>query len=281
MPKIKILSDSTCDLSAELVEKYEIGLIPLYINLGGRVLPDGVSVSPDDIYAYVEKTGELPGTIASSIEDFRKAFQTYRDQGYEVICHTISSDMSCSFQNARIAAQEVDGVYVVDSRNLSSGVGHVVINAAIMARQGMAAADIVKELEAVIPKVSASFVIDTLDYMKKGGRCSSIMLLGANLLKIKPSILVKDGAMTVGQKYRGSLSNVLMEYVDHQLAGRRDIRTDRIFITHSGCDAETVDAVRARIQTHIAFEEIIETRAGCTISSHCGPNTLGILFVEK
>ena len=139
MPKIKILSDSTCDLSAELVEKYEIGLIPLYINLGGRVLPDGVSVSPDDIYAYVEKTGELPGTIASSIEDFRKAFQTYRDQGYEVICHTISSDMSCSFQNARIAAQEVDGVYVVDSRNLSSGVGHVVINAAIMARQAVLA----------------------------------------------------------------------------------------------------------------------------------------------
>ncbi len=281
MPRIKILSDSTCDLSADLLEEYDIGIIPLYINLGGSILPDGVAVSPDDIYAYVEKTGELPGTIAGSIEDFKKAFQTYRDQGFEIICHTISSEMSCSFQNATIAAQEVDGVYVVDSRNLSSGVGHVVLNAAIMARQGMAAPDIVKELENIIPKVRASFVIDTLDYLKKGGRCSGIMLLGANLLKIKPSILVKDGLMTVGHKYRGTLSNVLMEYVDHQLAGRSDIRTERIFITHSGCDAETVEAVRARIRTHIPFDEIIETRAGCTISSHCGPNTLGILFIEK
>lgn len=281
MPKIKIVSDSTCDLSPELLKKYDVEIVSLYINLGGKILKDVVEITPKDIYEYVDKNKILPGTIASTVEDFKQVFQKWVSQGYQVICHTISSDMSCSCQNARIAAEEVGGVWVVDSRNLSSGVGHVVVNSAIMAQSGMEAPEIVKQLENLIPRVRASFILDNLDYMKKGGRCSSVAVLGANLLKIKPTILVENGNMKVGHKFRGPLKKVIEEYVDMQLEGRSDIIPDRIFITHTGCDREIVEMVRERIKKHIDFKEILETFAGCTVTSHCGPNTLGVLFIVK
>lgn len=281
MPPVKILSDSTCDLSPELIHKYEVEIIPLYINLGGEVIKDGIGVSPLDIYRYVGRSGVLPGTIASSVEDFRQAFEAWLEKGYEVVCHTISSDMSCTYQNACIAAEGLEGVYVIDSRNLSTGIGHVVINSAILARRGLPAAEIYKAQQELTPKVRASFVIETLDYLRKGGRCSSLALLGANLLKIKPSIVVEDGNMHLGRKYRGVLQKVIEEYVDDQLEGRSDIRKERIFITHTGCSKEIVDTVRERIAKHMQFDEVIETIAGCTITSHCGPNTLGILFIVE
>lgn len=281
MPQIKIVSDSTCDLSAALIERYDIDIVPLYVNLGGKTVRDGVGLSPEDIYSYVRKTGTLPGTVACSVQDFRGCFKKWTDLGFEVVCHTISSEMSCTFQNAVIAAQEFEGVRVVDSRNLSTGVGHVVIHSALLAQQGKTVDEIVKEQQAYVSKVRSSFILETLDYMKKGGRCSSVAVLGANLLKIKPSILVEEGVMRVGRKYRGTLEKVLDAYVDDQLEGRGDIRTDRIFITHTGCSREIVERVRARIARHLAFDEVLETTAGCTVTSHSGPNTLGILFVVK
>lgn len=281
MKKIKIIADSTCDLSPDLIKKYDIEIVYLYINLGDEILRDTIDVSPQDIFDYVQNTKILPGTVAASIADFKDAFEKYIKEDYEIICLTISSGMSSTYQNACIAAQEVGGVHIVDTCNLSTGGGHLVLNAALMAQNGMKALDILTQLQTMTSKVCASFILDNLDYMRKGGRCSTIAALGANLLKIKPAILVENGKMKVGNKYRGTLQKVLEDYVDIQLAGRDDIRTDRIFITHTGCTREIVDAVKARIVRHIKFDEIIETIAGSSITSHCGPNTLGILFIEK
>jgi EDD domain protein, DegV family len=282
MAKVKILSDSTSDLPDELLEKYEIGLIPLYVNLDGTVLPDNrVDITSQIIYDSVRKTGVLPGTIGVPAEDFKAEFEKWRGQGYEIVCHTISSDMSCTYQNAKIAAAEMDGVYLVDSRSLSSGVGHLVLHSAELARRGLAAAEIAASTSALVPKVSATFVIDSLDYLKKGGRCSTLAALGANLLKIKPMIVVDNGNMKVGHKFRGLLPKVLEEYVDMQLETQQEINTHRIFITHTGCSADIVAAVRRRIEKNLRFDEILESNAGATITSHSGPNTLGILFLKQ
>lgn len=282
MANVKILSDSTCDLSKELTEKYDIGILPLYVNLAGNVFKDnGVDINSRIIYDYVARTGVLPGTIGVPVEDFKTEFEKWRGLGYEVVCHTISSDMSCSFQNAKIAAADMDGVWVVDSRSLSTGVGHLVLNSAELAMEGLEGAEIAKQTQALTKKINATFVIDTLEYLRKGGRCSTVAALGANLFKIKPMIAVEDGNMKVARKFRGLLIKVLQDYVDEQLEGRKDIRTKRIFITHTGCGPEIVNAVRERIKKHIHFDEIIETNAGATVTSHSGPNTLGILFIEK
>ena len=282
MAKIKILSDSTCDLPKELIEKYDIGIIPLYVNLGGEAFKDnGVDISPQIIYDYVDKTGVLPCTIGVPEEDFRLEFKKWREMGYDVICHTISSDMSCGFQNAKIAADGMNGVYIIDSRSLSTGIGHLVLNSAIMAKQGMEAQDIVTEIEALIPKVNATFIIETLDYLKKGGRCSTIAALGANLFKIKPMIAVESGNMKVAHKFRGIHKKVLEDYIDLLLEDKQGIRTDRIFITHSGCSPEILDFVYDRVKKHMHFDEIIFSTTGATITSHCGQNTLGVIYVKK
>lgn len=281
MPNVKIIADSVCDLSKELIEQYDISLLPLYVNLGDKSFKDAGELSSEDIFEYVAKTKVLPTTTAASIGDYAEVFQRYRAEGCEVVCIDISSEFSCTVQNAKIAAEEVGGVYVVDSRNLSTGEGHVVLRAAILAQQGTNAPDIVRELEDMIPKVRASFILDNLDYMKKGGRCSSVAVLGANLLKIKPTILVEDGKMRVGHKFRGPLNKVLEEYVDMQLAGRSDIRDDIIFLTHTGNTPEQLELVRKTIEKNMHFKQIIETRAGATVTSHCGPFTLGVLYVLK
>lgn len=281
MKPVKIISDSTCDLSPELIRQYDIEIIPLYINLGGRVLRDGAEVASADIYEFVRQHHVLPGTIASTVEDFRQAFEKWHDLGYDIICHTISSDMSCSCQNARIAAEGLDGVYVVDSRNLSSGVGQVVIRSAWMAADGLPADQIVRKLGDIVPRVRASFILDTLEYMRRGGRCSGVAALGANLLHIKPEIVVENGVMRLGSKFRGPLPRVLDAYVDQRLQKTDNICPDVIFITHTGCAPEIVRQVSARIASHLHFDHIIETHAGGTVTSHSGPNTLGILYVEK
>lgn len=281
MSKIKIVADSTCDLSPEMLADHGIDVIQLYINLGDKQLKDLVETNSQQLIDYVNRSGVLPGTMAPSIEDFKTVFEKWRGEGYEVICITISGEMSSTFQNAKIAGDEVGGVYAVDSRNLSSGGGHIVLNAALMAERGLEAPEIVRNLEELVPKVRASFILDTLAYMKKGGRCSTVAALGANLLKIKPEIYVKDGTMSVGHKYRGTLKKVLGEYVDAQLKGRDDIRTDRIFVTHSQTDPELVEYVKDKVAENMKFDEILDTTAGGTITSHCGPNTVGILYLVK
>ncbi len=281
MAKIIISSDSTCDLSAELKEKYGVRIIPLGITLGTDVYRDGVDITPDDIYAHHAKTGELPKTTASNVGECIDYFTDLTKDGDAVIHFTISSSMSSTYNNTCMAAEEFENVYVIDAQNLSTGSGLLVVAAAEMAAKNMEATDIVEEIEKLKPCVDASFVIDSLEYLHKGGRCSALAMLGANLLKLKPCIEVKEGSMGVGKKYRGPYGRVLSEYVDERLQNVDDIDTSRVFVTHAGCDPEIVNAVLEQVKAKGIFDEVLLTRAGCTISSHCGANTLGVLFTRK
>ena len=274
---VKVTSDSTCDLSADIIERLNIGIIPLSVTLGESSFKDGTEMNVEDIYEYVDRTGNLPKTSAVNIEDYMETFQRYVDEGYEIVHINLSAEFSCTYQNACIAAREVGHVHVVDSRNLSTGQGLIVMKAAEMAAEGKSAEEIYQECLDMTARVEASFVIDSLDYLYKGGRCSGLAAFGANVLKLKPSIVVKDG-----MKYRGAFDNVILRYVQDHLKDRDDIDYSRIFLTHTRCTEECINGVRTAIMKFAPeFKEIIETTAGSTITTHCGPNTLGILFVRK
>lgn len=284
MGKVILTADSTCDLTKELTERYNVaGYTPLHIVLGEKSYEDGVNITPPDIYKNFAATGVLPKTSAVNVGEYIDFFKPYVDAGDSVIHINLGSALSSSYQNALTAAAQLKNVYPIDSCNLSTGSGHLVIEAAKMIEQGLEAEEIVSKLKAMTSKVHASFVIDKLDYLRAGGRCSTLAVLGANLLKIKPSIFVnnKDGSMTVGKKYRGKLDNVLIQYVDEQLAAFDNIRTDKIFITHAGIGEDHVKVVYDYMKAKNIFKEMYVTTASCTISSHCGPGTLGILFMTE
>ena len=281
MAKIIISSDSTCDLSAELKERYGVKILPLGVTLGTNVYRDGFDITPDDIYAHYDKTGELPKTTAANVGECADFFAELKKDCDAVIHFTISSDMSSTYNNSCIAASELENVYVIDSKNLSTGGGLLVVAAAEMAKDGMEPAAIVEQIEKLKPCVDASFVIDNLEYLYKGGRCSALAMMGANLLKLKPCIEVKNGVMGVGKKYRGTFSKVVEEYVEERLQNVDDIDTSRIFVTHAGCDPELMETVVNKVKEKGIFKEVFFTRAGCTVSSHCGANTMGVLFIHK
>ena len=276
-----ITSDSTTDLSPELRERYHVTLMPLCITLGDRVYTDGIDITPDDIYAHHDRTGELPKTAATNVEDCLNFFKPFVENGKTIIHFTISSDMSSTYNNARIAAEELGNVYVIDTKNLSTGGGLLVVSAAEMIQQGLPAEEVVEKTRALVPKVDASFVIDSLEYLYKGGRCSAVAMLGANLLKLKPCIEVKHGKMDVGKKYRGRYGEVLKQYVKDRIGDASDIDLDRVFVTHAGCDPQLADEIVQLVKSLAPFKEVFLTRAGCTVSSHCGANTLGVLFIRK
>lgn len=278
---IKITADSTCDLSPELVQFYNVEIFPLSIIQDGEARKDGLEITPDDIFRHVDGGGALPTTAAVSVGDYQDRFAVLSAQ-YEAVIHiNISADFSSCYQNACIAAEEFNNVYAVDSRNLSTGHGHVVIEAVLAARRGMGAEDLVEYLKELTKRVESSFIMDRLDYMVKGGRCSTVTMLGANLLRLKPCIEVRDGTMGVVRKYRGSFEKCLREYIKERLEGREDLVHDRIFITHSTASEETVRMVREEIAKYAQFTQVLETRVGCTVCSHCGPGTLGILFIRS
>ena len=279
--KIKISADSTCDLSPELIERYHIGITPLYIIRGEETLRDGIDVRPEELYEYANATGKLCKTAAVNVSDYLAYFAACREEYDAVIHFTISSDMSACYQNACIAAQEFTNVYPVDSRNLSTGIGHLVLDAAEMAEQGMDAANIASALEKKREKLDVSFVIDTLEYLKRGGRCSALVAMSANLLHLKPCIEVKDGKMGVGHKYRGKLEKCYVQYIEERLKGRDDIDCRRIFITDSGIDEATRRELERVVRACQPFEEVLHTQAGCTVSNHCGPGCMGILYYHK
>jgi len=281
MKPVIITCDSTCDLTPELYEAYGVEVIPLGISLGDEIYRDCVNIQSTDIFEYVSKTGQLPRTSAISIGEYTDVFKKYTDEGCAVIHINISSEFSSCYQNACIAAEDVGDVYPIDSRNLSSGSGHLVIEAAKMAQSGMEAEAIAERLKELQEKLDVSFVLQTLDYLQKGGRCSGIVALGANLLRLRPEIEVVDGKMQVGKKYRGTINRSITDYVRGRLEGRDDIVLDRIFVTHSHAPREVVDEVIALIRELHPFTEVIETFAGCTVSSHCGPECLGVLFFRK
>lgn len=279
--QIIISSDSTCDLSKELVDRYQIRIQPMGISLGDQIYRDGVDITPDMIYAHHKKTGQLPKTSAINVVEDLEYFEELTKDGSAVIHFTISSSMSSTYNNACVAAQEFENVYVVDAKNLSTGSGLLVLAAAEMAQEGLEAQQIVEKLNDLADRVDASFVVDNLEYLVKGGRCSALAAFGANLLQLKPCISVKNGAMGVGKKYRGKFEKVLLTYVADRLADAEDICLDRVFVTHAGCDPKVVESVAEAVKNTLPFREILVTRAGCTVSSHCGANTLGVLFIRK
>ena len=282
--KIILSADSTCDLSPELKDRYQVQYFPYHIILDGKQYTDGVDVQPDDLYrAYWEKK-LLPKTAAISTGEFYEYFKQWVGDGYDVIHINLGSALSAAHQNCRLAARELGHVHVIDSCNLSTGMGLLVIEAGRRIARGMPAEQIYREVSALTSHAHASFILDTLEFMHAGGRCSAVTALGANLLRLKPCVEVDNrhnGAMNVGKKYRGSLEKVLPQYTRDKLAGRADLVLDRVFITHSGIAPEYIDLVRRTIGEAADFREICVTQASCTISCHCGPNTLGVLFLTK
>lgn len=288
MQAIQITADSTCDLSIEDIQKHQIIIQPLYINLGDKSFQDRVNIHPEDIFAYFDKEGKVPKTSAVTIQDYLDLFLPLVKQGRSVIHCAFSSALSSSFQNACTAATmlEEEGhpgeIHIVDTKSLCNGSGLVVLEACEMAENGISAAKIAQVLrEEVVPKVEGSFIINTLVYLHKGGRCSSVAALGANLLKLKPCIELENGKMHVGKKYRASFDKCIPQYLHDHLEGRNDVNFKRIFITNASCDPAIVKKAREIVTQLCPFEEIKEAVAGSTISSHCGPGTFGIFFMKK
>ena len=279
--RIRVTADSTCDLSPELIEQYGVAISPLYVVLDGKSYKDTLEIKPEDIYEYVSRTNKVGSTAALNVSDYLEFFGKNKE-GYDAIVHfTISSDMSSCYQNACIAAEEIGDVYVVDSRNLSTGIAHLVLDAVELAEQGKTAQEIVDILNVRKEKLDVSFVIDTLKYLSLGGRCSPLAAMGANFLNLKPTICVVNGKMVVGRKYRMSIDRAMLRYVKDQLGDLDTVDTRRIFITDSGVPEQNWRAVEKLLRETLPFEHIYHTRAGCTVSNHCGPGTLGILFYRK
>ena len=278
--KIILSADSTCDLDEELKERYHVNYFPLHINLNGKDYLDNVTITPEEIYREYYDHKVLPKTAAVNVQEYIEHFRPWVEDGYEVIHVNLGHALSSSYQNCCLAAQELGHVHVVDSCNLSTGTGLTVVAAGKLIEKGLDAETIAERLRAGTSRRHASFILDTLTFLSAGGRCSSVTAFGANMLKLKPCIQVdnRDGSMAVGKKYRGSLDKVLVKYVKDELARYPDVNTDLLFITHSGIPQDYIDLVKKTVEDAVTFKEIHITKASCTISCHCGPNTLGILF---
>lgn len=269
---VKIISDSTCDLSQELLDKYEISILPLHILLGDTECEDGINITPDEIYNWSEEHKMTPKTSAPAMDRAVDLLQPYVEKRQEVICFAISGEMSTSANVFRLAASDLEAeetVFVIDSENLSTGIGLLVIEAAIMANKGKSAKEIVEYIERLRPFVRASFVVDTLTYLHRGGRCSGLAAMAGGVLKLHPKIVVENGKMLPKNKYRGKMNKVLLEYVKEMEMDLRHAKKERVFITHSGCDAETIQQIYDYLKNLNIFQEIVITRAGGVISSHC------------
>ena len=277
---VVITADSTVDLSPELIERFDIRVIPLTITLGEDTFLDGQGFTPLDMYARYRKDGVLPKTSAPGTQEFLEFFQPIVEAGNEIVHLDISVELSNTFNSARLAAEELEGVYCVDSRMLSTGIGLLAIEGAECRDKGMSAEEIAAHLKSLTGKVSTSFVLDTLEYMRKGGRCSGVAALAANLLQLKPGLEMFDGKLQVYKKYRGSIHHVYRQYISERLKNKR-IRPGHIFLTESGeIDPEEIEELMNLVRELTACREVHHTMAGCTVSTHCGPRTLGVLFIE-
>ncbi|MBR2337620.1 MAG: DegV family protein [Clostridia bacterium] len=281
MEKVKITSDSTCDLSQELIQRYNIGICPIAILLGLDEYHDTVDVDAYKVIDYVKQTGTLPKTAATSIDSYKEYFAKYTDEGYTVIHFNISSKSSSCNNNATMAAKEMKNVYVIDSLSLSTGQGIQIIRAAKLLEEGKSAKEIVDTINADREKVQISFVVDKLDYLQKGGRCNAAKALAAKVMKIHPSIVMQDGSLGLGKKYMGNLSRGCAQYVKDIADECKSYDDSICFVTHSPTDQAVIDLVTEKVKEYFKFEEIIDTTAGSTVTSHCGPNTIGIIFYKK
>ena len=278
---IKIISDSTCDLSPELVQQYDIAITPLIVMKNDEEFEDGTTITPTEIFAHVAAGGSLCTTAARSVGFYQDIFAKYTNEYDGIIQLNIGSAFSSSYQNASLAAEEFDNVRCIDTQSLSTGQGLVVLEACELAKTATSLDDLARELEEYASRVEASFLVDKLDYLVKGGRCSSAAALGANLLNLKPCIEVKDGKMSVVKKYRGNYAKCLATYVNDRLSNREDIDHTTLFITQTKVSDECYAAVRDAIAACPPFGNVYDTTAGCTVSCHCGPGTLGVMFVRK
>ena len=281
---VKIVADSTCDLSKELIEKYQIQIAPLHILLGDDEYLDGANITPDEIYAWADANNETPKTSAIGFEEATQILEQVKDTEDEMIVFTISGKMSTTANVFRLVTEELeleDKVSIIDSENLSTGIGLLVLKAAAMAESGMSREEISVEIDGIKDKVQASFVVDTLTYLHRGGRCSSVAALAGGVLKLHPKIVVSEGSMGADKKYRGKMQKVILDYVKDMEESIKKADKSRVFITHSGCEQEIIDSVYAYLENMNYFDEILVTRAGGVISSHCGPGTLGVLYVAE
>lgn len=279
MEKVKIVADSTCDLSPEVLERYQIEVIPLPVNLGEKPCLDGVDVHPADLFAYVRETGKLPTTSAPTPAYYENLYRKWTEEGYSVVHFSISLSFTVTHNIAKMAAQSFPNVYPVDSRNISAGMGILAIQAAKLRDEGFGAQEIAERTRAMTGRVQTSFILDTLQYMHKGGRCTGVAALGANLLNLKPCIEVKDGSMEVGKKYRGKLESVLEQYTEARLKGKEHLDLDQILIAHCYVDQSLLDRVIQKIKECQPFRDIVVLDTGCSVSVHCGPNTLGLIYM--
>lgn len=279
--KVKICADSTVDLSPELLAKYNISVMPLHVSLGDKDYLDGVDIVPQDIYDYYAATKNLPKSGARSIEEYREFFEQTLSQGYDAIVHfTISAEMSASYNNARLAAQQFSDVYVVDSRQLSTGIGLLVLDACDMVTAGMDAKAIAERAVSRADAAQSSFIVDNLEFLYKGGRCSSLVYLGANLLQIKPCLEVKNGVIGVASKPMGRYRRCVAKYCENIKRNATNPDTKRCFVTHTKMDEGITEEVIQTVKSWGIFDEILETTAGCTVTTHCGANTIGILYIN-
>ena len=279
--KIKISADSTCDLSQELIEQYNVSVKPLHVTLGDKDCLDGVTIQPQDIYDFYAATKKLPKSGACSADEYLEFFQGILDEGYDGIVHfSISSGMSASHNNAVLAAKELNNVFVVDSRQLSSGTGLLVLDACDMVAAGLSAKEIADRANSRTNATRSSFIVDTLEFLYKGGRCSALALLGANILQIKPCLEVKDGLIGVSAKPMGRYRRCVAKYCENIKNGMTNPDKKRCFVTHTKMDDGITEEVIATVKSWGIFDEILETVAGSTVTTHCGANTIGILYID-
>ena len=282
MKNIIISTDCTCDIPSELLEKYDIKVLPLSIVSDTDSKKDGIEITARDVFKYQRESGKLLKTAAANMVEWGEFFDSFGEND-GVINFTISGEMSSTFTNSRIAAEERNEIYSIDSQNLSTGIGLLILVACELREQGLSAKEIYEKIEEIKPKVRASFVIDTLEFLHKGGRCSAVAALGANLLKLKPCIEVANGKMGVSKKYRGKITDVIATYVKEKLENYENIDNSKVFITHTMDDENMfiVDEMVKFVKDNYDFKNVYTSTAGCTVSVHCGPNTLGILYIEK
>ena len=286
MNPVKLIADSSCDIGPELAERYHVDFVHIHVRLNGNEYLDGVNITHKEIYENYQKNHTLPSTAAMNIDEYAAVFRPYIEQGYDIVHVSLGSGLSSTCNNARLAGELFgpDRVHVIDSKSLSTGSGHIVCECGDRILKGMSAKQIVEEVTPITDRVSASFILDDLEYLHAGGRCSGLAQFGASLMNIKPCIMVQNdqfGSMTVGKKYMGSYKRSALKYVENLIKDRTDIELHRCFITHSGSDPEVLEAMRVHALELQPFEEIHITQASATICSHCGPNTTGILFIRK
>ena len=276
---VKIIADSTCDLPEALLTQYDITILPLSIVKDGQFYRDRIEITPQDVFAHVDAGGALCSTAAVNVSEFTDCFAQYSSRYDAVICITLSAEMSSCYQNACLAAASFSNVYAVDSRNLSSAQGLIALDAARLAAEGYAGHEIVRMLNEETGKVQSSFLLDRLDYMRKGGRCSAVAALGANLMHLKPCIAVKDGKMGVVKKYRGSFEHCMVQYTKELLEHSPNSRGDIAIVVHPAADRASVDATLLTLKEDGRFKAVYEARTGCTVACHCGANTIGVMFM--